>query len=124
MFITLDLITKGVIGVATLFTALAVIYVVKAVFRPSVKSSGAAALFTVIAAFGHGDGLEETLHGLTRLENHGSYRSHVIIVDCGLDCYGRRLAELLADDRDAFSLCCPMELPDILEDCGWKRECK
>jgi len=122
MVISSSLLTKGVIAVAVLLLALAVILVIRAALRPSVKSSGGAALFTVIAASGHAERLEETICGMAALESRGLYRSRIIIADCGLDSYGRKLAELLLEDRGGLALCSPDELPGVLEDSGWKRE--
>ena len=122
MIITSNVITKGAAAVAVLLIVLAIIFVIRSVLRPSVRSAGGAALFTVIAAYGRAERLEETIRGLASLQKRGAYSSRIIIADCGLDSYGRKLAELLTEDRDPFALCSPEDLPGVLEDCGWKRD--
>ena len=97
---------------------------IRAILSPSAKAFGGAALFTVIAASGRAERLEAAIDCLEALAARGAYLPHIVIADCGLDSYGRKLAELLRGDRRGVVLCALDELPHVLEDCGWKTEHK
>jgi hypothetical protein len=66
-------------------------------------------LFTVVAASGRADELEQTVNALLRYER----AARVVIADCGLEPETRRLAELLAQDA-RVELCRTSDLPEMV----------
>jgi hypothetical protein len=58
-----------------------------------------AAIYTVIAVSGGGEGLEQAVNGLTRFLGEAAPGSRIVIEDRGLDADGVKIAELLARDN-------------------------
>lgn len=70
--------------------------------------------FAVVPAQGDGASLEQTVKGLLWLRGGHLERYTVVIADAGLDCGGRRLAELLSQREPGVLLCPLAQLPDLL----------
>ena len=103
---TMAVMVAGLVATALLLTYAAVCARVK-------TPRAGAGVFTLIAADGNADGLEGAARGL----RDGA--SSIIITDCGLSEYGRKLAELLTRDIGGCALISPEELPRVLEEYGW-----
>jgi len=82
--------------------------------RPGLETAG---LFTVIAASGNAEQLEQTVMSLVWLRESGKINTRIVIADCGLTVQSRKLAELLA--KDGILLCRPGEFARVLEENGW-----
>ncbi|MDR3278524.1 MAG: hypothetical protein LBT12_07095 [Oscillospiraceae bacterium] len=115
----MDMILELILA-AALCAALTLIYrrVGRAVFSPLPRADGAE-VFTVVAVTGQAEQLEQLVGGLLWLGREGTLRGRIVIADCGLADGGRKLAELMARDNSAVTVCTPEEFTEVLEENGW-----
>lgn len=78
---------------------------------PAGCRSGVAAL---IRAEGNAPELENTVDSLRWLNRSGFTRMRIIIADTGMDPEARKIAETLAEEDGAVSVCSPEEIGEIL----------
>ncbi len=72
--------------------------------------------FAVVEARGDGGGLEQTVHGLLWLRRGDLWRYRIIIVDCGLEERGQKIARYLSRDHDQVVVCNREDLARLLAD--------
>lgn len=70
--------------------------------------------FAVVEAKGDGGGLEQTVHGLLWLRRGDLWRYRIIIVDCGLEESGQKIARCLTRDNDQIIVCNREDLARLL----------
>ena len=75
---------------------------------------GRKSVVALLPAAGSGEGLEEQVKALRALRDERELFGMVLVVDCGLDGEGRKLAELLAGKDRWVALCRRDEVADYL----------
>ena len=88
--------------------------VVRAIFfrSPQLPSRS---LVTLIPAQGAGEQLEQQLRAALRLRREQGLPGRILLVDCGLNDEGRKLAELLAREDRWVAVCRMEEIGSYLE---------
>jgi hypothetical protein len=104
--ILLALVIAGVIAV--------LIHTARHLLSTPVPETAGAELFTVIAAAGDAEELEQTVSGILWLSNSGTMRCKIIIADCGLTPDSRQVAALLTKDNANVTICQPESLTALL----------
>ena len=121
MTITFRMMVEAVAAALLLFSIAAIIFAVRRVVRRPPSGFDGAGVFTVVAAHGDANHLEQTVQGILWRSEGERVNTHIIIADCGLDEHSRKLAELLARDTGRVTLCTPGEIAFILEENGWMK---
>ena len=115
MNITFRMLVEVALAVLLLGSLAGIFFAVRRLLRrPGLETGG---LFTVIAASGSAEELEQTVMSLVWLCENGKIKTRIVIADCGLTAQSRKLAELLA--KDGVMLCQPGEFTRLLEENGW-----
>ena len=117
------LIIDIVLAVIFCVSVIIAIIAVRSELRSPLPVGRGSELFTVIAVRGRAESLDQTVSGLSWLSQGGKVKSRLIIADCGMDDYTRKLAALLARQTGDISVCKPAELARVLEEFGWKQNC-
>ena len=113
MYYIMQLIVEAAIAAALFGVALTIFCAARRVFSKPGPVTDGAELFTVIAATGRAEQLEQTVNGLRR------NNARIIIADCGLDAHIKTMAGLISQDDARVTVCSPRELPLVLEENGW-----
>jgi len=78
-------------------------------FTPVPKADGIDS-YILLRAMGSGDSLEEIVESLKWVNGTVKLGGQIVIVDCGLTDYGKRIAAILSEDRHCVQTVTPDEL--------------
>ena len=114
MYYIIRLLIEAAVAAALFGVALTIFCAARRMMLRGVPTTDEAELFTIIAATGSADALEQTVNCLLRGDT-----PRIIITDCGLEDCAKKLASLIARDSARVTVCSPRELPLVLEENGW-----
>lgn len=92
-------ILQVLVGVVVLAVVVLLWCEARRVVHTPIRLPSGCKLFAVLAVSGDGEGLEQTVAGLTRVLGEAAPAMRIVIEDCGLDAEGAAIARLLAKDN-------------------------